>query len=238
MSERKNDILEEQRRARQQFLELKKMQQGEMVPEPKPSEIALEPKTFNEKIKNYWYHFKWHTIAVVFMAVVITVLTVQCVNREKYDFKVVYFGYKAVLDARLESAEDYLETFATDIDGDGNVNVMIINCSFEENSNVSYRNTVLTKLQSMIAAGDDTIMYIVDSKAEKYLNDIAEGNFFEKEPKALSETFYEKTKDAQFGTLPEGLKIANRKVSGTMLEKNKNAKSVLNECVKVLEEIK
>ncbi len=238
MSERKNDILEEQRRARQQFLELKKMQQGELAPEPKPSEVALEPKTFSEKVKNYWYHFKWHTIATIFMALIITVLTVQCVNREKYDFKVVYFGYNAVLDVNLKSAEKYLENFATDIDGDGNVNVMIINCSFEENSNVNYRNTVLTKVQSMIAAGDDAIMYIVDSKAEKYLNDIFGENFFDKEPKALSENFYEKTKDAQFGSLPEGLKIANRKVSGTMLEKDKNAQSVLNECKEVLKKIK
>ena len=66
MADRKNDILEEQRRARQQFLELKKMQ--------KPSEVALEPKTLGEKAKNYWYHFKWHTIAAIFMAVVISFL--------------------------------------------------------------------------------------------------------------------------------------------------------------------
>ena len=38
-----NEILEEQRRARQEFLELKKMQSGEMAAPPKPSEV-LFPK--------------------------------------------------------------------------------------------------------------------------------------------------------------------------------------------------
>lgn len=238
MADRKNDILEEQRRARQQFLELKKMQKGEMAPEPKPSEVALEPKTLGEKAKNYWYHFKWHTIAAIFMAVVISVLTVQCVNREKYDFKIVYFGYNSVLDTQLEKAEEYFEGYASDIDGDGKVNIMIVNCSFTENSNASYANTMLTKLQSMIAAGDDTIMYIVDEKAEKYLSDIATEGFFEQEPIPLSKKFYQDTKDSRFGTLPEGLKIGNRRVSGTMLEKNKKAKAIFEECQKVLQKLK
>ena len=38
-----NEILEEQRRARQEFSELKKMQNGEMAAPPKPSEVAIVP---------------------------------------------------------------------------------------------------------------------------------------------------------------------------------------------------
>ena len=44
-----NDILEEQRRAREEFLKLKKMQQGELEAGPKPSEVAVAPKTAKEK---------------------------------------------------------------------------------------------------------------------------------------------------------------------------------------------
>ena len=39
MVDNKNEILEEQRRAREEFLELKKMQSGEMKAPPKPSEV-------------------------------------------------------------------------------------------------------------------------------------------------------------------------------------------------------
>ena len=48
MADNKNEILEEQRRAREEFLELKKMQSGEMKAPPKPSEVAIVPKTPKE----------------------------------------------------------------------------------------------------------------------------------------------------------------------------------------------
>ena len=49
-----NPIIAEQRRAREEFLKLKRMQSGEIPTEPKPSEIAVKPKTFTEKLKNIW----------------------------------------------------------------------------------------------------------------------------------------------------------------------------------------
>ena len=61
MAEKKtNEILEAQRKARQDFLDLKKMQSGEITPPPKPSEEAVLPKTGKDKAKNFWFHYKWH----------------------------------------------------------------------------------------------------------------------------------------------------------------------------------
>ena len=57
MSQKKeSDTLRQQRFAREEFLKLKKMQQGELKAEPKPSEIYNTPLTFSEKVKNFWYH--------------------------------------------------------------------------------------------------------------------------------------------------------------------------------------
>ena len=123
-----NEILEEQRRVREEFLQLKKMQNGEIKPEPKPSEIAIKPKTFKEKLQNYWFHYKWHTIATVFSVVILAVLVAQCAGREKYDYTVVLFSYKSCLDAQTQKVEEYLENYSTDLDGDGKVNVSVINC--------------------------------------------------------------------------------------------------------------
>lgn len=235
----KNEILEEQRKARQNFLELKKMQHGEMEPEAKPSEVALKPTTPKEKWQNYWYHFKWHTIAVVFLAVVITVLTVQCANREKYDFQVVYFSYQSVLDSQLDKVEEYIEKHAADIDGNGEVNVSVVNCSFsEESKDINYRNTVFSKIQAMLVVDDTSIMYIVDDKAEEYLNTAIETGFFANEPVLCGEEFYKQTSIEEFGKLPEGLKAGNRIIEGTLFEKNEDAKAVFAACEKVLEQIK
>jgi hypothetical protein len=54
VAEKRNDIIEEQRRARQEFLKLKQMQNGEIEPEAKPSEIAIKPTTFSEKWQELW----------------------------------------------------------------------------------------------------------------------------------------------------------------------------------------
>ena len=51
-----NKIIEEQRRAREEFVKLKKLQHGEIAADTVAEEIV--PKTFKEKVQNYWYHFQ------------------------------------------------------------------------------------------------------------------------------------------------------------------------------------
>ena len=233
-----NDILEEQRKARQNYLELKKMQQGEMAPEPKPSEVAIVPKTFKEKLQNYWFHFKWYTIGVIFLVFVITFLTVQCANREKYDYQVVYFAYNTCLDVQLEKVEEYLEKYADDVDGDGNINATVINCSFTENGNVQYKKSMFTKIQTQIIGNNEAIMYIVDEDAYEYLDGIIENGFFEEEPVFFAEDFYEFTENQDFGRLHEGLRIGLRRVNGTTFEKNEKSQKAYDECKNIIEKIK
>ena len=107
MAEKKtNEILEEQRRARQEFLELKKMQSGEMKAPPKPSEVAIVPKTPKEKWDNFWFQYKWYVVAIVATVAVLTVLIAQCATKTKYDLQVVYFTYTTALDEQTEGIAD------------------------------------------------------------------------------------------------------------------------------------
>lgn len=233
-----NDILEEQRKARQNYLELKKMQQGELAPEPKPSEMAVEPKTFKEKWQNYWFHNKWQTIGAAFLVVVLTVLIAQCANREKYDFQVVFFTYDVCLDDQLGKVEEYIESYATDIDGDGKVNVSVINCSFSDESNDTYKNTMLSKVQAQVAANEDAVLYLVDEDGYEYFSGVVEGGLFDGEPLELGEDFYEYTESEDWGKLPEGLKLAIRRISDTTLAENEKANTLYKECTQVLEKMK
>ena len=110
MAEKKtNEILEEQRKARQEFLELKKMQNGELKAPPKPSEAAIVPKTPKEKWDNFWFQYKWYVVSIVATAVVLAVLITQCATRTKYDLEVVYFTYTAALDEQTNKIADYLK---------------------------------------------------------------------------------------------------------------------------------
>lgn len=235
----KNEILEEQRRAREEFLELKRMQNGEEAPPPKPSEVAIVPRTPKEKWSNFWFQYKWHVIAITAITVILAVLITQCATRTKYDLEVVYFTYTAVLDEQSEKIADYLEKYAQDVNGDGEVNVQVINCSFnEKDGNVQYKNTMLTKLQSLLAGDQNALLYITDEKSYKYLSGISEsGSIFEGEPLKLGENFYNNTESDTLGTLPEGLMISCRKVSNTVLENKKDVDKVYNASKKLLTDI-
>ena len=65
-----NETLAQQRKAREDFLALKRMQQGELDAGPKPSEIAIELKTPMDKLKNIWFHDKWYILGVIAIAII------------------------------------------------------------------------------------------------------------------------------------------------------------------------
>ncbi len=240
MSEKKtNEILEEQRKARQEFMELKKMQHGEMKPPPKPSEVAIVPKTPKEKWDNFWFQYKWYVIAITATAVVLAILITQCATRTKYDLEVVYFTYTAALDEQTNSIADYLADYAEDINGDGEINVQVINVSFSKTSgDTQYRHTMMTKLQALIATDENAILYITDSETYEYLQGIAEDGLFDGEPLEFGNGFYSATESEQFGKLPEGLQISCRRISETTMENQKGAAKAYESANKLLEKLK
>ena len=77
---------------------------------------------FTERLENYWYHYKWHTIVAVFVLVVLLVVGLQMCSKESYDAYVLYAGdkelerdskngeiplYNTVLSSLGRVAEDY-----------------------------------------------------------------------------------------------------------------------------------
>lgn len=241
MSEKEtNEILEEQRRARQEFLELKKMQSGEMEAPPKPSEVAIVPKTPKEKWDNFWFQYKWYVVAITAVTVVLAVLITQCATRTKYDMEVVYFTYTAALDEQTNAVAKYIAGYAEDVNGDGEINIQVVNCSFNGKSGgTQYRYTMMTKLQAMIAGDQNAMLFITDEDSYKYLSDLSNGEgLFDGEPFMLGEEFYKATETDSYGKLPEGLRIACRRVSDTVLESKKGSADAYTNAEKTLEAIK
>lgn len=240
MSE-KNEILEEQRRAREEFLKLKRMQNGEMDAPPKPSEVSITPKTFSEKLSNFWFHYKWHTIAIIASLIVISIAVSQCVSRINYDFEIVYFTNTYTLDDNTEKIADYIEEYATDVNGDGEVNVQVINCSISSNSkDYQLRNTNLTKLQSIIAGNEKVILYITDKDSIHFFDNIGEniGGLFEGEPLEFGSHFYDSIEIVGVEPLPEELQISLRKVSKTVFDESEEAQKAFKEAEKLLAKLK
>lgn len=235
---KKNDILEEQRRAREEFLRLKKMQKGEIDAGPKPSEVAIVPKTPKEKWDNFWFQYKWWVFAAVASFIVLSVLIAQCTTRVVPDLEVVYFTYSPVLDEQMGNVAEYFEGMTEDINGDGEVNVQVVNCSVSNNGDTQYRNSILQKLQAIIAADEKALLFITDEKSIKYFDNFGKDvHIFEGEPVSLGQEFYTATEHKDLGALPEGLTLSVRRVSDTLLEENKNVGKCYDQSLKIIEEI-
>ena len=241
MAEKKtNDIIEDQRRARQEFINLKKMQQGEMYAGPKPSETATVLKTPKEKFANFWLYNKWYVIGITAIVALIVFMVAQCASRPVYDMKVIYFAYTPAIDNQTAHIADYIQPYCEDVNGDGEVNVQVINCSLsEENGNINLRNTTFQKLQATIVAEESAMLFITDSKAADYFKKLSEDTeFFDSEPIALGEDFYTATADETFGNLPEGLTIGCRSVGGTVLGEKADSAKYYSAAQQILENIK
>ena len=132
------------------------------------------------------------------------------------------FSYRLVIDEQSEKIADYLSEFAEDVNGDGEINVQVINCSFEENGgSMQYSRTMMTKMQAIISGDENALLFITDESAAAYLNKISEDGFLEGEPLPLGEAFYEKVTGGKPEILPEGLGISRRRVSDTVIESKK-----------------
>lgn len=235
---KKNEILEEQRKAREQFLELKRMQQDGS--KALPSEETKPPRTFGEKLSNFWTYYKWHTIAVIVAAVILAVSVKECVTRVKPDMGVMVFLHQMASTEQLDAISQYMENICEDINGDGEVYINIINCSYNpDDKNGQYEMTVLNKLQATLAADYDVLLYITDSNSYEYFEQSngMEGLFAE-EPYKFSENLISKLGTEEMPFVYTDLQISCRSYHGTILEKDKNAKAIYEQSQKILNTIK
>lgn len=223
MAKRKSDTLSQREFAQNEFLKLKKMQSGELDAGPKPSEMAV-PLTFSQKIKNLWYHDKFAIIVVGILVVAIALLITQCATKKKYDLAVVVFTHTITGDPNCEKMEEYLQPFCKDINGDGEVNVNVINCTINSrvDSNHSYQNR--TSMQSIVANDASALLFITDESSYKEMMEISTNiRFFEGEPIVFQDDFYEFCVDESgFYETPTGLQISCRTVKGAAIEDDKD----------------
>ncbi len=95
-------------------------------------EVEAEKQSFSKWLDNFWYHYKWHTIAVIFVLVVAIVCTVQLVNRSDYDAVIAYAGSKNVSKkaengdvAEIVTIQSSLKDVVYDVDENGEISISV-----------------------------------------------------------------------------------------------------------------
>ncbi len=215
-----SDTIKQQRKAREEFLKLKKIQSGELPPDSYPNDTPIVPKTLGEKAENIRYHYGKIIIVGIFIFIALVIMVVQCCQRTNYDLQIIYFSYTPVMDSVTNDMASYFEKICDDVNNDGEKHIAVLNCSVNKNSN---NNTALTKMQAVIASESNALLFITDDDSIKYFDKLRTDDFtFFKDSVALGNDFYS---SSEFSTaLPENLKLNIRNVTGTQLEKDKNLK--------------
>lgn len=83
---------------------------------------------FGKWLENFWYYYKWHTIAIIVVAIGVAIGIGSCVNRESVDLCIYYLSKDPLVYSEdkinlLHSLEPYVEDF----DGDGEVRLELRN---------------------------------------------------------------------------------------------------------------
>ena len=81
-------------------------------------------KTVKNKLENYWYYYKFHTVAAVFIITVLIFSLAECASRINPDLSVVcaYTGYMD-----LAALEEKMSGTVGDLNGDGKAKVLCDN---------------------------------------------------------------------------------------------------------------
>ena len=199
-----------------------------------PEQILLTPNTFKEKLQNFWYHHKWHTIAGVFAAVVTIVMLVQCMNTPDPDYRIIIAIDKTLPMGYTSSLEAAFKPYGEDLNGDGQVIVQFIDCSTEDKMS-QMGSGVMSKFTAELAGGD-VILFLVDRSRYDYLigNDIFDTNplFVNKNGTAYNiaggKVYNEINQDDY---LPKNLYITKRKDGNVKAEKIENNLKLLEKFI-------
>lgn len=232
-----SDTIRQQQYAREEFLKLKKMEKGEIPPDPKYSQEEIKPSNFGEKVSNFWFYYKWAVISVTALAIAVAVCVAQCAGKKDYDMKIVLFSCENYIpEDTTDYIADYFEKLCPDINGDKEVCVEIINCSYSNKSDSQTINNMKIRIQNMIAAEESAVLYITDDSGLKYLKEISE-DIFTQNSLALGNDFYSACDKSNFSALPKNLMLSCRDTEKSLIGKSSKSKKLFSAAQEIIKKI-
>ncbi len=109
----------------------------------------------------YWYYYKWHIFIALALVVTIVICTAQCMAKVDPDCYVLFYADKYYADEILTEVTDEIAKYATDVNGDGKISIMPVNCTFAER-NTERRN--LARQQAILQmTTDNTSFWVLDA---------------------------------------------------------------------------
>ncbi len=132
---------------------------SELTPPPPPE----EPKTFIDKCKNFWYHYRVQTMIAAFLLIVGGVMLVQSLTKDTADYHVVVVTELPLYREEIDGMEKYLAEDGEDIDGDGKVEVEVENLTprFYDEYAPQVGHADMQKIMSYLSTGE-RMLFVFD----------------------------------------------------------------------------
>lgn len=189
-----------------------------------------EKKDFQSKWENYWYYYKYHTLAAVFVIIMIGVFVHDKLQQVDYDYRISAVTDYNLAEEQLDRLEEAFAGLADDRNGDGEVHVLVSNYTItkdgNENPQVEMANQ--TKFMADLETGDSLIFIYSDNVYDIYKDDMI-FDVKDKTQVKLSECKANTESDLN------DLNIAMRVFGGTSLEKKDKLKEYYKDSQKLLE---
>ena len=158
----------------------------------KDYEAVMSPK---EKLENFWYHYKWHTIVGAVVIVIAVIVLSQLLTKPKYDAHILYAGDTKIsstsVDGDLPHYQRLLSTLKKvvgDENGDGNIDIslqalyaltesQLAGISSDKTAEISLALTDSETLESVLVVGEYYVCFLSEELFRQY-DALYEGSIF------------------------------------------------------------
>ena len=216
-------------------------------------ENSVKPKGLKAILENFWYHYKYHTIAILVVIVTLAVSISQCVAKPDYDYKIVVATRSMTLSTiQIDAIRKELVQYGKDVNGDGEVNLVLVDCTLDGNTS-DYQSLLAKqqKLQALLMTDAEAMLFLVDNSCLKWIDNLNEKSRFIADTGLphndgrgfnVSDTHIiknpAKTVNAETNLMwPPDLSISRRRVEGTALEDAEGAEEFKNNADEFIQRI-
>jgi len=126
--------------------------------------------TFKKKWDNYWYHYKWHTLGLIFFILLAAVLIHSCAAKKEPDLYAVYLSDSYMLDKDIEKLKtDFIKNGAVgDVDGDGEKVMVFEHLVSDFQVDGFTDESTAQKMQTVMHGDEHTLMLMHKFALEDY----------------------------------------------------------------------
>ena len=114
--------------------------------------------TFKEKLSNYWYYYKWHTVIGALALVFLLITLVECAQKKTPDLSVAYAGYEYIT---TDEFQNDISEIVGDVNGDGIEYVFVDNITIPKEIKTEQDLAMNQKLILLFVDGE-TRMFILE----------------------------------------------------------------------------